>query len=409
MALAHSPRIATDGLVFYYDQGNVQKSWKGAPTTNLKSNPDFQNNNTGYEAYVGGTPTVVIVTDFPGNNGLPVPKAVLQCTSAAAPGGGGNSGGLSFTNPTLTAGLAYTISFWARILSHSSATNTFSNQAGSGDNSNFSFQKTITNNWVKYSFTTSSLDIMKSTWYIWTDLNSATWQYADFQIEQNTFATPFVNGTRSNTQALLDLTGRNTLTANNLTYASDGSFSFVRANSPTIATNLPVTSLPALSNFSLSVWLNITALPSVANNNGVIFGATYYSGTAIYWFSNGSTFTIYGYIRGNDAYRVTSSYTIPLNTVHHIVLTNNNSAGTLNLYVNGELFSSVATATQEYNSSLAADAGNIGVNKPQVDGGGENVYTYFTGSLYSAAIHNKALSPQEVRQNFNALRGRYGI
>ena len=35
MALAHSPKIATDGLVFAYDMGNTRKSWRGAPTTNL--------------------------------------------------------------------------------------------------------------------------------------------------------------------------------------------------------------------------------------------------------------------------------------------------------------------------------------------------------------------------------------
>ena len=35
MALAHSPQVVTNGLVYYHDMGNTQKSWKGAPTTNL--------------------------------------------------------------------------------------------------------------------------------------------------------------------------------------------------------------------------------------------------------------------------------------------------------------------------------------------------------------------------------------
>jgi len=35
MALNHSPKIVTDGLVFAYDMANTQKSWKGAPSTNL--------------------------------------------------------------------------------------------------------------------------------------------------------------------------------------------------------------------------------------------------------------------------------------------------------------------------------------------------------------------------------------
>jgi hypothetical protein len=40
MGLAHSPSIVTNELVFYYDMNNLQKSWKGAPMTNLV-NPNW--------------------------------------------------------------------------------------------------------------------------------------------------------------------------------------------------------------------------------------------------------------------------------------------------------------------------------------------------------------------------------
>jgi hypothetical protein len=33
----------------------------------------------------------------------------------------------------------------------------------------------------------------------------------------------------------------------------------------------------------------------------------------------------------------------------------------------------------------------------------------FVGNIYSLRIYNRELSAQEVQQNFNALRGRYGI
>jgi hypothetical protein len=230
----------------------------------------------------------------------------------------------------------------------------------------------------------------------------------NIQLELGTFATPFVNGTRSNTQAIVDLTGRNTITASSLTYVSNNTFSFDRINNNTLLTSIPITSTPALSNFTYEVFLNITGLPP-ASNNGVILGATYYAGAAIYWRTNGSNFNIKGFIRGNDAYRVTAEYTLALNTSYHVVLTNNYSVGTLNLYINGVLFSSVATATQEYNATNIVSAGNIGINKPQVDGGGSETYSYFTGRLDVAKIYNRALSAAEVQQNFAALRGRYGI
>jgi hypothetical protein len=34
---------------------------------------------------------------------------------------------------------------------------------------------------------------------------------------------------------------------------------------------------------------------------------------------------------------------------------------------------------------------------------------YFRGNISNAKIYNRALSQSEVTQNFNALRGRYGI
>jgi hypothetical protein len=35
--------------------------------------------------------------------------------------------------------------------------------------------------------------------------------------------------------------------------------------------------------------------------------------------------------------------------------------------------------------------------------------TYMAGRLSSLAVYNRALSATEILQNFNALRGRYGV
>ena len=40
MSIGHSPKIVTDGLVFYYDMENTKKSWKGEPTTNIVPSPE---------------------------------------------------------------------------------------------------------------------------------------------------------------------------------------------------------------------------------------------------------------------------------------------------------------------------------------------------------------------------------
>lgn len=44
MALAQSPSIVTSGLVFYYDMGNSQKSWRGRPVVNQFALPEVDVN-----------------------------------------------------------------------------------------------------------------------------------------------------------------------------------------------------------------------------------------------------------------------------------------------------------------------------------------------------------------------------
>jgi hypothetical protein len=427
MGLAQSPKVVTDGLVFYYDQNNI-KSLVGPAIQNLALTRAFNNNSGTGISIVGGYETVdvpqigqsnTVFSNIQNNYTAFSPNSGDCCPSPLYYGNGfAVSPSTLYTYAIVyKVNSGYTSSNYMYRYEYTANGGSYVTEGGVHNDSNRihlgggwywawgTFTTQATTNWIayhaafyyRYSNTTDKMSVAKVliTRGDYTALHPKYW--------------PEANTTRSTSQVLRDLANRNTITATNLTYASNGSFSFDRANSPTVATNLPMSSFPATSNFTLSAWLNITALPPAGNNNGVIFGATYYSGAAIYWYSDGSTFTIYGYIRGNDAYRATNSYTLPLNTVHHIVLTNDYFNGTLNLYVNGVLFSSVATATQQYNASVIGDAGNIGVNKPQIDGGGSNVYTYFTGTVYSASIYSKALTEAEVHQNFNALRGRYGL
>jgi hypothetical protein len=72
------------------------------------------------------------------------------------------------------------------------------------------------------------------------------------------------------------------------------------------------------------------------------------------------------------------------------------------LYVNGSLVSSVDVV-----KSGIPDSGSW-----QIGGGvafGGNTGKYGKGEIPVAKIYNRALSAAEVQQNFNALRGRYGI
>lgn len=240
--------------------------------------------------------------------------------------------------------------------------------------------------------------------------------YKEFQAEIGTYPTQYTSGTRSSTQGLVDLTGNKTITLSNISFDTNAQLTFDGTND-TLDTGIALTDLPALSNFTIECIAKIDAYPSAASPNfynnttkcGVLVGAAYYSGTALYWYGNssGTACTIYAYIRGADAYRTAGGFDLTPGKYHHLVLVNDSTNSILRLYANGTLNGSATTATQQYNSGLAASAGNIGISKPQVDGGGEAVYSYFDGDVPTTKIYNRALTADEVRNNYRHYKTRY--
>lgn len=411
MSMGHGTSIVRNNLLFHYDMANTKKSWKGAPTTNLV-NPIWTNwsiDGSGQGAL--GTrsiisPTECSITDVASNT-----RQRISISGIAA------STTYTFSvqykreagTPTLRFQIqAYTGATYLSTISFPTTT-----QLGIVDAEGWQTAKiTIT--------TPVGTDTIL--WYMQDGDDYTTYTHsfriANPQCEQLSYATPFVNGSRSSTQAIIDLTGNSTLTPTNLNYTSSD-FSFLESSGSTAITGIPITSLPALTGHTYEAWIKCTAFPtvSVPNGNGVTYkagvlvGATYYSGSAIYWTGNsaGTACAIYGFVRGNDAYRATTSFNLSLNTYYHVVTTHGETPKKLRLYINGALFSEVDGATAEFTATNVVSAGNVGINKTQVDGGGTANYSYFNGYVESVKVYNRGLTASEVLQNFNALRGRYGL
>lgn len=74
--------------------------------------------------------------------------------------------------------------------------------------------------------------------------------------------------------------------------------------------------------------------------------------------------------------------------------------GTSAIYKNGSLLTS-------------RTIGNVPATNPASNGriglGHSNADNYFHGKMSNVSIYNRALSALEVKQNFNAIRGRYGL
>jgi hypothetical protein len=98
----------------------------------------------------------------------------------------------------------------------------------------------------------------------------------------------------------------------------------------------------------------------------------------------------------NIIYQTYSTSTIPLNTVVNISVVRENSQS--RIYINGNLDSTTTIPSgsldiKENNSLI----GNVGYN------------TKYQGNIYTMYVYNRALSAQEVLQNYNATKTRFGL
>ena len=386
MALNQSPSIVTNGLVYYHDMGNTQKSWKGAPTTNV-----IQTDLNLYDKDHGCAVTQLSET-FEGN---PIYRVVFP------------SGTLPRIRTTFsyTTGQQFTGSIYYKVVTQGSDTpqlwfreNGFGTVYVSTPLSSTTWQRAS----ISYTFSSSGTSMFLL--YQSNSLSTAP-TIIDFsmpQTELGSFATPFIAGTRTTSQAIADLTNTNTVTTTaDLTYNSNNTFSF--ANKVGFTSTL--TGSSTQQQYTRIAWVTPSSLGTVAGfkiiwcngigNNGdmaLCFEGNGYPAFHQYTTSPQSEWTLVS----STLAVANQTYMIAV-TVNRISLTNN-----VNLYVNGQL---VATGTNTGLATSASDTMYFG--GALVDGysGGR----MFSGQIHSAMHYNRALSAAEVLQNFNALKGRYGL
>jgi hypothetical protein len=107
-------------------------------------------------------------------------------------------------------------------------------------------------------------------------------------------------------------------------------------------------------------------------------------------------------LRATDNTTVSSLYTISLNTIYFITLSYSPSA--LVSYVNGTEFTNLNTAS--LSGKTISDSTWETFRNRAVTGGNAQ---FVEGSIYFASFYDNVLTATEVQQNFNALRGRFGI
>jgi hypothetical protein len=202
---------------------------------------------------------------------------------------------------------------------------------------------------------------------------------------------PNQESTRSNTQAIVDLTNNNTITATSLTYASNGTFSFNGSTNHIISTNTGMSH--GISDFAYSCWAKFDGLPSL----GTIFeNGVYTNGILIRFETN--VIRIYAQY-STTTYTNAFSFTPTVGLWYNLVVTR--VGNNLLLYSNGVLSSTITFGTN-INVVPSNNLMFIGMSQHQAG-------QCFNGQIANAQVYNRALSATEVQQNFQALRGRYGL
>lgn len=390
MALAHSPRIVTDDLFFAYDMSNTQKSWKGEPTVNYMPNP--------YAAHNGSS--IVLGYNYP-NNGATYTYRTNVDNPINSPGvleyytGNTDYKYFSIDTSTVPTTGTYTFSYYARIVGGATSSNFSNSQLWRANGSDRAvtgdWNPTITTSWRRYS---TSGPIEAGTILQYFPMHSGaltggiTVQYCGFQCELKSQSTPFVAGTRSSTQSIVDLTNRNTVTVNSLTYNADGTFSFLNNS------GLSLPSINFANAQTIEIWLQ--PLENDANRRNPYNQA--FGGYGTWTHEPDGTINYYYGDAGSDTNPYighNSSFTVVQNEIACVCTTRNLSRSWW--YKNGIAY----TYYDHSFGSLTTDNNNILI-------GNGYAGTYY-GKIYSVKLYNRDLTASEVAQNFNALRRRYGL
>jgi hypothetical protein len=153
--------------------------------------------------------------------------------------------------------------------------------------------------------------------------------------------------------------------------------------------------------YGVEAWVNRTTVP--ANISKAIISGD--SNNAFY-FGFGQTYNGTNGLRigkSNIADAENCAFPFVANTWYHVVVTRISSV--VSFYVNAQQQSTSGSGTSGFSfpsSSLA----KIGGSGPTVT---PNPSEYFYGNISGVRTYNRGLSQAEITQNFNALRGRYGI
>ena len=386
-------KTVTSGSVFAYDTGDTVNSYRGEPTVNGVGNLNSYNPLDLYTwASSGNTSTWSRDTS---SSLSPVKGIPLKEISSGTDSYSDTYNGSTDNIIAASSGQTWTVSVYALA---AAGTNIQVWIFGANSSGNYielaSNGFTATGQWQRISVTMTFSN--GSTAYVQsrvaTSTNGGVIWWDGLQVEQKSYPTQFVNGTRSATQGLLPLVGNSTLDLSNVSFDSNAQMTFDGTNdyialSPS---NIPST--------AITIELIYRNDNSGANTSVLAGGAGQqdlnihlpWSDTNVYWDA------------GRPFNRINKATTNSERTgIHHWIFTKDSTTGIMNIYLDGSLWHTGTGLTSTIPTLWSVSLGCY-------DGGNGRSY-YTTGIIPVVKIYNRALSAGEVRQNYLHYKTRFNL
>jgi hypothetical protein len=439
MGVYSGPEIVKDGLVLHLDAA-TNKSFRGEPTVNLINQTSFEN----------WSKSATVTQDGFGLDGTPAYKIEDSSNTLYQT--------LSTSTISVLSSTTYTYSVWFVVNSSMLSQSHFR----LANNGYLSLRLIINNGTVNLarndlglnsSATSVSTGISERVFYngrLWcrgyvtfTTPSTVTAITPEFypahdpgaastvgfvtawgpQLEQKPYPTPFVNGTRGTTVATgggwADLSGNTNHgeLVNGPTFNSDNLGSLVFDGVNNVVDIQDNTTLDfSTNNFTIISWVK---LPNISQAGSILYRRLNGSPFTQIGFGAGDTGADNGFITSSSkkiffVLRQSGTNQIRLITNDEIIATSNNNwfqnvfirnNGVINYYYNGNQLSLITQRIDglgaNSNINFSGDFWKLGNSNTS----GQSL----TGNISQFQIYNRALTPQEVRQNFYATRGRYGV
>lgn len=407
-----------ENLVFGFDTGDTVNSYKGEPTVNLFPDPTY----TSTDGFIQNN-TVYTRKPGQGYDGLDSVEGVVSSSYV--------SGQIERRwSINLSPGF-YTHTFYVKKncdfkrIEHLGTA-----QVTSGGSSQQQFSVDVNAGTVNPNsgFTDYDIQDYGDWWKVWYKIEisgsgNAIFDYEPYyevgnrfefcgsQIEAKTHPTPFTPDTRSATEGLIDLIGTSTIDLTNVSFDSNAQMTF-DGTDDRVEDIGPVHS--RLSSSATEVIFAAESLPS--SGYAMVFGYKHVGGNYSKFTTAPVAITDAGKIFSSvitttEIYRtVTSTTTISTGQYNHVVLNKDVGSGTLELYVNGNLESSVTFDTNTY-AQWPSTGSYIGTDRLEI-GGLTTTATwskYLDGPVPTGKLYSRTLTASEIKANYNAIKGRFNI